>query len=403
LSLAAYWLWIGNPQKTNLKLGLDLIGGAQLIFQAQPSKQTPKITREVMEGLTKVIENRINASGTAEANVQQVGLDRVLVEIPGVNPEIVKRRLLKTAKLEFKEINIKADKDAPEDEKWLATEITGADLKRAQASTDQLNNGLILFELKSEGAEKFAALTGRLAQDKLPLGIFLDDKLLSSPVVQSQISESGQITGNFTPEEARDLAVQLNAGALPVPVELISERTVGASLGQDSIDKSLKAGLIGLGLVCLFMILIYRLPGFLATLALLAYTLISLGIFTRGITLTLAGIAGFILSIGMAVDANILIFERIKEEIRNGKGIYKSVEDGFNKAFPSIFDSNLNTLIVCLILGILGTGLVRGFAITLAIGVVVSFFSAITITRVLVNLSLKLNFLRKPILYGVRS
>lgn len=403
LSLSAYWLWADNPKKTNLKLGLDLIGGAQLTFEAKPSKQTPEITQEVMNGLAHVIENRINASGTTETTVQQVGRNRILIEIPGVNPETVKRRLLKTAKLEFKELNPKASKDTPENEKWLTTDITGADLKRAQASLDQTGNWLIFFELKPQSAPKFAKLTGRLAEDKLPLGIFLDDKLLSSPIVQSQISENGQITGSFTPEEAKDLAVQLNAGALPVPVELISERTVGASLGQDSINKSLQAGLIGLAIVGLFMILVYRLPGLLATLALLAYTLISLGIFTRGITLTLAGIAGFILSIGMAVDANILIFERIKEELRNGKSLYTAVEEGFNKAFPSIFDSNLNTLIVCFILGILGTGLVKGFAITLAVGVIVSFFSAITITRELMNLSLKASFLRKPSFYGVRS
>ena len=242
-----------------------------------------------------------------------------------------------------------------------------------------------------------------MAKSKLPLGIFLDDQLLSSPIVQSAISQNGQITGKFTAKEAQDLAVQLNAGALPVPVELISERTVGASLGQDSIQKSLKAGLIGLLLVSLFMITVYRWPGVLATLALIAYTVISLGIFTKGVTLTLAGIAGFILSIGMSVDANILIFERIKEELRNGHSLYKAVEDGFRKAFPSIRDSNLNTLIVCLILIIFGTGLVKGFAITLAIGVSISFFSAITITRALMNLSLKLPFLRKTQLYGISN
>jgi preprotein translocase subunit SecD len=404
ISLAAFWLWSGNTKKTNLKLGLDLIGGAQLTYQAIPSEQTPKITKEVMEGLIKVIENRINASGTTEATVQQVGLDRVLVEIPGENSRMVARRLLKTAKLEFKELDLKNfDKTSRQQPKWISTGVTGADLKRAQAGMDQAGNWLIFFELKPNSASKFADLTGRLAQGKLPLGIFLDDKNISSPTVQSQISDNGQITGNFSTEEAKDLAVQLNAGALPVPVIPLSERTVGATLGQDSINRSLQAGVIGLGLVCLFMILVYRLPGLLSTFALLAYTLISLGIFTRGITLTLAGIAGFILSIGMAVDANVLIFERIREEIRNGKTIFKAVEDGFNKAFPSIFDSNLNTLIVCLILGIFGTGLVRGFAITLAIGVIVSFFSAITITRELVQLSLMLPFLRKPILYAAEA
>ena len=184
---------------------------------------------------------------------------------------------------------------------------------------------------------------------------------------------------------------------------MISERTVGATLGQDSIYKSLKAAIIGFIIVAIFMISIYRLPGFLATLALLAYTLISLGLFTRGITLTLAGIAGFILSIGMAVDANVLIFERIKEELKQGKSVFSSVEEGFKKAFPSIFDSNLNTLIVCVILGFLGTGLVKGFAITLAIGVIISFFSAIVITHELMKVFLLMPIFRKAFWYGVKE
>ncbi|MDX1920807.1 MAG: protein translocase subunit SecD [Candidatus Caenarcaniphilales bacterium] len=405
LGFSAFWLWGGqtNFQKTNLKLGLDLIGGAQLMFEAEPSEQTPKITPEVMDGLAKVFETRVNASGTTEANVIKVGRNRILVEIPGLDPEVVKRRLLKTAKLEFKELDLKKSK--PDDQVWISSGITGADLKKAQAAPDPSGNGdwVISFELKPDGAKKFSEVSGRLAQGKLPLGIFLDDNLISAPTVQSQISQNGQITGGFTLESAKDLSVQLNAGALPAPVKLISERTVGATLGQDSIFKSLKAGVMGLILVAIFMVSIYRLPGFLATIALLAYTLISLGIFTRGITLTLAGIAGFILSIGMAVDANVLIFERIKEEIRNGKNVFTSVEEGFKRAFPSIFDSNLNTLIVCIILGMFGTGLVRGFAITLAVGVIVSFFSAITITRQLLNLTLNFEFLRKPIWYGVKA
>jgi preprotein translocase subunit SecD len=404
LCLAAYWLWWGNSKltSTNLKLGLDLIGGAQLIFQAEPSEQTPTIDKDVMDGLTKVIENRVNASGTTEATVQQVGTNRILVEIPGLNPELVKRRLLKTAKLEFKEVDF--EKSAKAKTKiWKSTGVTGADLKRAQPSPDPngSSNWVIAFELKPEGAKKFSVLTQRLSQGTKPLGIFLDDQLISDPVVQSQINESGQISGSFTLDQAKDLAVQLNAGALPVPVKLISERTVGATLGQDSINKSLQAGVFGLALVGLFMILVYRIPGLMATLALLAYTLISLGIFTQGITLTLAGIAGFILSIGMAVDANVLIFERIKEEIRKQKTIFASVEEGFQKAFPSIFDSNLNTLIVCIILGIFGTGLVRGFAITLAVGVAVSFFSAITITRQFLNWTLAVPALKKPFWFGV--
>jgi len=404
LALSAFWMWAGKKdfKQTNLKLGLDLIGGAQLTFQAEATEQVPEITMEVRDALVKVIENRVNASGTTEAVVQKVGKDRILVEIPGQNPEVVKRRLLKTAKLEFKELDLQ--KLAAGEKVWLSTGLTGADFKSAQPAPNQGggDNWIIAFEFKPEGGRKFGELTTKLAPNKLPLGIFLDDQLISDPVVEEPITGgSGIIRGSFSLEEAKDLSLQLNAGALPVPVKLISERTVGATLGQDSINQSLKAGLLGLLFVALFMIITYRLPGLLATVALLAYTLIALAIFTRGVTLTLAGIAGFILSIGMAVDANVLIFERIKEEIRIGKGIYTSVEEGFKKAFPSIFDSNLNTVIVCLILGFVGTGLVKGFAITLAIGVFVSFFSAITITRELINLSLLIPALRQPVFYGV--
>ena len=408
LGLSAYWLWAGDEsfdfKKNNLKLGLDLIGGAQLEFEAQPTETVTQIKQEVMDGLLKVIETRINSSGTSEANVQQVGSKRILVEIPGVDPELVKRRLLKTAKLEFKELDLK-NKTKDKEQGWISTGVTGADLQRASATPDQGGgtNWTILFELKEKGAEKFGVLTERLAKNQLPLGIFLDDKLISAPRVQSQIKANGQITGDFSLETAKDLAVQLNAGALPVPINLISERTVGATLGQDSIYKSLKAAIIGFIIVAIFMISIYRLPGFLATLALLAYTLISLGLFTRGITLTLAGIAGFILSIGMAVDANVLIFERIKEELKQGKSVFSSVEEGFKKAFPSIFDSNLNTLIVCVILGFLGTGLVKGFAITLAIGVIISFFSAIVITHELMKVFLLMPIFRKAFWYGVKE
>lgn len=409
LALSGFWLWSGKKdiKHTNLKLGLDLIGGAQLTFEAQPTESVPEITPEVRDALAKVIENRVNSTGTSEAVVQKVGKDRILVEIPGQNPEAVKRQLLKTAKLEFKELDL--EKSTAQKQKiWISTGLTGADFKSAQAAPDQGaaggNNWLVAFEFKAEGAKKFGELTTRLAPSQLPLGIFLDDKLISDPVVREPITGgSGTVSGNFTLEEAKDLSLQLNAGALPVPVKLVSERTVGATLGQDSINKSLLAGVFGLFLVGLFMISIYRLPGLLATLALLFYSLISLAVFTRGVTLTLAGIAGFILSIGMAVDANVLIFERIKEEIRNGKSIYIAVDEGFKKAFPSIFDSNLNTVIVCVILGFIGTGLVKGFAITLAIGVFVSFFSAITITRELVDLSLMLPFLRQPIWYGAKA
>ena len=393
---------------TQIMLGLDLVGGAQLTFQALPESGA-QINNEAIAGLIKVFENRVNASGTAEAIVQQVGKDRVLVEIPGADPQVVKRRLLKTAFLEFKEpakfINPKPDgkidPNAPDQYIWYPSGITGKDLKKAQAVTDGAGNWLIAFSLKGPAIEKFGKLTERLVGK--PLAIFLDGRVISSPTVRSAITGGeGQIEGRFTAEEAQDLAVQLNAGALPIPVKIIQERSVGATLGQDSINKSLIAGTYGMLLVILFMLLFYRLPGFVASFALILYTLITIAIFEKTVTLTLAGIAGFILSIGMAVDANILIFERTKEELKAGKSFFNAIDAGFERAFSSIFDSNINSLIACFVLLIFGTGLIRGFAITLAIGVLVSMFSAIFVTKTLLSLVTKVEAFRKPVLFGVK-
>ena len=293
------------------------------------------------------------------------------------------------------------DVSKPDEYIWLSTGITGKDLKKAQAVTDGAGNWLIAFSLRGGAIEKFGKLTERLVGK--PLAIFLDGRLISSPTVRSAITGGeGQIEGSFTAEEAQDLAVQLNAGALPVPVKIIQERSVGATLGQDSINKSLNAGLYGIFLVILFMIAFYRLPGVIASLALILYTLITIAIFEKTVTLTLAGVAGFILSIGMAVDANILIFERTKEELRAGKNFFNAIDAGFNRAFTSIFDSNVNTLIACFVLLVLGTGLVRGFAITLAIGVLVSMFSAIFVTKTLLSLTTKIHAFRNPVLFGVK-
>lgn len=411
---------------TQLKLGLDLVGGAQLTFQAIPDAGT-EINKDSISGLIKVFENRVNASGTAEAIVQQVGKDRILVEIPGADPGIVKRRLLKTAYLEFKEPAKFVDANAPvqkiekqadtfkqtteepkvdltkakEEYIWLETGITGKDLKKAQAVTDGAGNWLIHFSFKGPAIEKFGRLTERLIGK--PIAIFLDGKLISSPVVRSAITGGeGQIEGTFTAEEAQDLAVQLNAGALPMPVKIIQERSVGATLGQDSINKSLIAGVYGILIVILFMILFYRLPGIIASFALVLYSLITIAIFEQTVTLTLAGVAGFILSIGMAVDANILIFERTKEELCSGKSFFNAINSGFDRAFTSIFDSNVNTLIACFVLLVFGTGIVRGFAITLAIGVLVSMFSAIFVTKTLLSYTTNIEFFRKPVLFGVK-
>lgn len=391
---------------SQLRLGLDLVGGAQLTFQALAGQDVKEVNSDVLAGLIKVFENRVNASGTAEAVVQQVGKDRVLVEIPGADPEIVKRRLLRTAFLEFKEPakiirHGEEGNEGSKDYTWISSGITGKDLKKAQAVTDGAGSWLISFSFKGPAIDRFGKLSERLVGQ--PLAIFLDGKLISSPIVRTAITGGeGQIEGDFTAEEAQDLAVQLNAGALPVPVKIIQERSVGATLGQDSINKSVRAGLYGILFVILFMIAFYRLPGVIASFALILYTLVTIAIFENTITLTLAGVAGFILSIGMAVDANILIFERTKEELKAGKSFFNAIDAGFEKAFSSIFDSNVNTLIACFVLLIFGTGLIRGFAITLAIGVLVSMFSAIFVTKTLLSFATRIEMFRKPALFGVK-
>ena len=379
---------------TQLKLGLDLVGGSQFEFEAQTTPQVQEITPQVMRGLVKVFENRVNASGTTEAVVQQVGKNRILVEVPGADPSTVKRRLLKTANLEFKELIAEGTENAY----WKSTGITGADLKRAAVSTDGVGSWAIDFELKPKAAQAFGDLTSRLINK--PLGISLDGNIISSPNVRTAITAgSGQITGNFSVEEAQDLAVQLNAGALPVPVKILQERSIGASLGQESIAKSLKAGAWGFLAVMVFMILIYRLPGLIAALALSIYVLLALYAYQSNVTLTLAGLAGFILSIGMAVDANILIFERTKEEMNQGKSVFIGLRDGFDRAYTSIFDSNMNTSMVCLILIIFGTGIVKGFAVTLLIGVLLSLFSSLFVTKTLIFSFVKLFNIKETALF----
>ena len=260
----------------------------------------------------------------------------------------------------------------------------------------------IEFKFNAEGAKKFGALTTELVGQ--PLGIFLDDALISAPNVNSPITGgSGVIQGSFSPEEARTLAVQLKAGQLPVPLKMVENRTVGPTLGQEAVDRSFRAGVIGLTVVLIFMLWYYRVPGVMANIALFLYALFNLAIFKLiPITLTVPGIAGFILSIGMAVDANILIFERTKEELRMGKSIFNAVEVGFKRAFSSIFDSNATTLISCVVLYYFGTGLIRGFAVTLAVGVIISMFTAITVTRTILRGVVRFRKMRNPAMYGVK-
>ncbi|MBU1167445.1 protein translocase subunit SecD, partial [Patescibacteria group bacterium] len=265
---------------------------------------------------------------------------------------------------------------------FLATGLSGSQLKAAYLDTDpQTSMPIVALEFNDEGQKLFSDLTERNIGK--PIAIYLDGEIISAPRVNSKISDGKAIiSGGFSIEEARELAQRLNAGALPVPVSLLSQTTVGATIGQDSVQRSFLAGLIGLVMVAIFMIVYYRFPGLLSVLALTVYALFVLAIFkVAGVTLTLAGIAGFILSIGMAVDANVLIFERIREELRRGRTLKASIEDGFKHAWTSIRDSNVSSLITCFILAWVGSSIIRGFAITLFIGILVSMFSAITVTR----------------------
>ena len=374
------------------KLGLDLQGGIDLVLKADVSDIEEGERDEALVSAKEIIERRVNSLGVSEPVVQtsKVGEEyRIIVQLPGVEDvEQAKSLVGQTAKLEFREFKDEEIQPSivPTLENTKPSGVDGTDLKRAttdfqQASQDQAQGGPVVnFKIRGESVEKFSELTRRLIGK--PLVVFLDDIPISAPTVQSEISEEGIITG-VSAEEAKRLAIQLNAGALPVKkIEIIQERTIGATLGQQSINRSLVAGAIGLIIVGLFMVAYYGFWGLLASAALMVYSLIVFVLFKSvPITLTLAGIAGFILSIGMAVDANILIFERMKEELRAGRTRTQAVEIGFSRAWNSIRDSNVSSLITSVILFWFGTGSVRGFALALAIGIMVSMFTAITVTR----------------------
>jgi len=419
-------------RKVDLKLGLDLRGGLQTLLEADlPASST--ISTNDLETTRQILESRANALGVSEVVMQTAGDRRIVAEFPGVsNPEEVVASLQQTGLLEFvdtgdyqppvgttlqtdyatgsssepavtptadgtqAEATPTADGTQPEatpsadsssaDTTVYHTVITGKELDSVGVSPNTLGTGYSIdFTLKPEGSAVFASHTA--ANVNKVLTITLDKRVISAPTINSAITGgSGQITGSFTADEANALAIQLRYGSLPVPVKVVESRTVGATLGEESVTKSLRAGIIGLSVVILFMLLYYRLPGFVADMALISYTLFSLAIFKSiGVVLTLPGIAGFILSIGMAVDANILIFERLKEELRAGRNLRQAIELGWNRAWPSIRDSNISTLITCLILYIFGSSfgasMVKGFSVTLALGVGVSLFTAIIVTR----------------------
>ena len=443
LVIAAVVIIVNVPTQ----LGLDLRGGTQLTMQVNPTEQIPQVGERELAAVQRVIENRVNGLGVSEAVVQSVGQDQLSIQLPGVSdPEKAERVLGGTAQLEFRNqragtegefaalqtisqqqrIEQQVLRDSGDEEaiaaNQTALEATQQDIlelfEDSELSGDKLRDALarpvsgasgaweVVIEFTSEGTELFAELTRNIAGTGRGLGIFLDNQLISAPGVDVEYAQTGitggsaVISGGFSAESARDLEIQLRGGSLPLPVEIVENRTVGATLGQDSVRRSLYAALFGLALVLVFMAVYYRLPGVLADVALVVYAILTWAAYNLlGVTLTLPGIAGFILSIGMAVDANVLIFERTREELRAGKTLYRSVESGFYRAFSSILDSNVTTLIACGALFFLGTGLVRGFALTLAIGVVVSMFTAVSCSRTLMFFTIGFPQFRKPGLF----
>jgi preprotein translocase subunit SecD len=414
------------PVQKTIHLGLDLQGGARLLLQLSPTASVPVITPQVQAQTREVIDRRINGLGVTEPSISNVGSDRILVELPNVkDPDQAERLLKQAAVLEYKivpfDIMQKADADVallqqpnvPAKDKAAAelyvsktayeksgnVVYTGSELKAALASYDQAGRPDITFQTKNPA--KFGKLTSSNLQK--PLGIFLDHRYLSAPIIQSPIYDSGQITGTFTQEDTLTLANELNAGALPASISIIEKETIGPTLGRIDLIQSMRAAALGLGLVLIFMIVVYRLPGFLADVALAIYVLVMMAILALShATLTLPGIAGFVLSIGMAVDANVLIFERIKEELWNGKTMRAAVRVGFQRAFSAVFDSHFTTIVGAGVLYMLGTGTVKGFAFTLFWGTVVSLITAVFITRFFVDVLVDNDVLTAPEFYGVK-
>ena len=387
--------FVTNVIKRDLepKLGLDLAGGVELTMSADMSNIDFASRDDALESAKNIVENRINAYGVSEPVIQtgkKGGQYRLIVEMPGVsNADEVIAALKKVAFLEFKTLPKDFSKEATAEieispDVFISTGLTGNDLRRATASPSQDSQTpgyVVNLEFNSEGAKKFEEITKNNLD--APVAIFIDGELKQAPRVQSVISDGKAIiTGNFDSKQAKEIAIELNSGALKTPLKIESQSRVGPTIGQSSIQKSIFATVVGLTSVAIFMIFYYRVLGLFAIAALFIYTLLVFAIFKLvPVTLTLAGIAGFVLSIGMAVDANILIFERIKEELRWGKPKLEAFFAGFERAWPSIRDSNVSSLITTAILFNFGTGPIRGFALTLAIGILVSMFSAITVTR----------------------
>ncbi len=459
MALALFSGWVSLPGETldvggfkeqfPVRQGLDLQGGLQVVLEADPPAGQ-EVDAGTLEGTRTTLERRVNGLGVSEPLIQTRGDDQIIVELPGVDdPEEATNILQETALLEIIDsqgqplppgtivntslgsaqeaagdtppnaspgagtlgvatpVGSPVADDAPPATSGpvYTTIIDGSELADAFPQPDATGIGLVVgFRLKGSAADEFADFTSQNVGSYMP--IVLDKRVISSPQIQSPILGGEGIIEGMNPSEVNELVVQLKAGALNVPLEVVQSRTVGPTLGQDSIDRSIIAGIIGLGAVAVFMIAYYRLPGILSVVALLIYTAITFAIFKLiPVTLTLAGIAGFILSIGMAVDANVLIFARLKEELRQGRSLSNAIEAGFDHAWPSIRDSNISTMITTFILYLFGnytgTSIITGFAITLFIGVAISMFTAITVTRTFLRLLVDVGLARHRWWFGV--
>ncbi len=379
-----------SPLAYSIRQGLDLQGGTHVVLEGVDTPQAA-VNEDAMQRVVKIIEKRVNELGLTEPLIQREGERRIIVELPGIkDPDKAIQILGKTAMLEFKD-------------EAGNTVLTGTDLKDAHEQTDQSNQNLVALEFSDEGGRKFADLTTKNVGKKI--AILLDGEVLTAPHVNEPITGGkAVITGSKTLEEAHNLAIMLRSGSLPVKVDLVETRTVGPTLGQDSKVKSEFAFAIGIGAVILFMILFYRLPGFIADISLMAYVLMLLFVLKMlSATMTLPGIAGIILSIGMAVDANVLIFEHFKEEYQLGKSLRFSMEAGYKRAFMTIFDSHTTTILAALVLFFMGSGTVRGFAVTLGVGTVLSLFTATTFTQYMLRLLIGANLFKSPGIYGASA
>ena len=384
IAVFAYYI---SPLAHSIKQGLDLQGGTHVVLEAIDTPEAP-VNDDAVNRVVKIIERRVNELGLTEPIIQREGSRRIIVELPGVkDPEKAIEMLGKTAMLEFK------------DEAGV-TALNGTDLKDAHAQIDQANKNLVALEFTEEGAQKFADLTTKNIGKKI--AVLLDKKVLTNPTVNEPITGGkAVITGSQTIEEAQNLAILMRSGSLPVKVDIVETRTVGPTLGQDSKDKSEFAFMVGIGAIIIFMLAFYRLSGLIANVSLALYVLMLLfSLKLLDATLTLPGIAGIILSMGMAVDANVLIFERFKEEFRNGKTLRNAMDSGFSRAFATILDSNVTTIIAAVVLFFLGSGPIKGFAITLGLGIVLSMFTAITVTQYLLKLLIGSNLFKNSKFFG---